>query len=202
MAACLTPSLSLLILQAVPAFGFARLYKNGGGPTPLEVNIRDRMSKSLISRYIYPHVYCSTEYVLWSACGSALIEFVQLLQPCRYENKLEFNLVRTLAKAVFHGMFPDSTLEAIFSGITKCLATQPADPLQLDLVEVRSWLFTLYDWVVNWTIEPLSSEENSSSTLWIYRIVFEHLFVILSLHNYGSKDLFRFYLCAMLQHRG
>jgi hypothetical protein len=99
-------------------------------------------------------------------------------------------------------MFPDSTLEAIFSGITKCLATQPADPLQLDLVEVRSWLFTLYDWVVNWTIEPLSSEENSSSTLWIYRIVFEHLFVILSLHNYGSKDLFRFYLCAMLQHRG
>ncbi|KAK3810756.1 MAG: hypothetical protein J3Q66DRAFT_55266 [Benniella sp.] len=150
----------LLVLKAMPAFGFARLYKNGGGPTPLEVNIRDRMSKSLISRY---------------------------------ENKLEFSLVRTLAKAVFHGMFPDSTLEAIFSGITKCLATQPADPLQLDLVEVRSWLFTLYDWVVNWTIESRSSEENNSSTLWIYRIVFEHLFVILSLHNYGSasQDLYK-----------
>ncbi|KAF9349187.1 hypothetical protein BGX34_001979 [Mortierella sp. NVP85] len=150
----------LLVLKAVPAFGFARLYKNGGGPTELEINIRDRMSKSLISRY---------------------------------ENKLEFSLVRTLAKALFHGMSPDSTLEAIFSGITKSLATQPVDPLQLDLVEVRSWLFTLYDWVMNWTIEPLSSEENSSSTLWIYRIVFEHLFVILSLHNYGSasQDLYK-----------
>lgn len=99
-------------------------------------------------------------------------------------------------------MFPESTLEAIYSGIAKCLVTKPADPIQLDLVEVRSWLLTMYDWVVNWTIESLSSEENSNSVLWIHRIIFEHLFVILSLRNYGhSKDLFQSYLC-MLQYKG
>jgi hypothetical protein len=108
---------------------------------------------------------------------------VHVIQLNRFDNQLEFSVVRTMAKAVHYGMYPDSALEAIYSGMARCFTNKPVDPSRLDLIDIRSWLFTLYDWVANWTIDACTPEELEHSIAWIHRIISEDLFAILSLHN-------------------
>ncbi|KAF9355096.1 Golgi mannosyltransferase complex subunit [Mortierella sp. AD094] len=71
---------------------------------------------------------------------SELISY-QMLQALksRSDNQMEFSLVRTLSKAVMQGMFPESSLEIIFTGLTKsCNYEQDLYKLQLGVVDVFS----------------------------------------------------------------
>ncbi|KAG0246944.1 hypothetical protein BGX31_005432 [Mortierella sp. GBA43] len=117
----------------------------------------------------------------------------------RFDNQLEFSVVRTMAKAAHYGMHPDSALEAIYSGMARCFTNKPVDPSRLDLIDIRSWLFTLYDWVAKWAIDACTPEELEHSIAWIYRIISEDLFAILSLHNTNqgiTQDLYKAQLGA------
>ncbi|KAF9940481.1 hypothetical protein BGZ65_006919 [Modicella reniformis] len=152
-----------------------------------------RLSPLLILKAI-PTTGFSREYKNSGSTGSEdnnIQDRMSNALASRYENMLEFVVVRTMAKTVFHSMFSDSSLEAIYTGMIKCQAKNPVVDSQQpeDLAELRSWLFTLYDWVVNWTIEARSPAENEHSIMWLYRIVSESLFTILSIHNSGQDGL-------------
>ncbi|KAF8979196.1 hypothetical protein BGZ46_005705 [Entomortierella lignicola] len=96
----------------------------------------------------------------------------------RSENPLEFSFVRTLAKAVMHVMFPDSSLEVIYAGLAKSCNQNSTRIEQIDLEETRSWLFALYDWVLNWNIQSNTLEQNEQAVIWLYQISREFFYKI------------------------
>ncbi|KAI7817347.1 hypothetical protein BC939DRAFT_331517 [Gamsiella multidivaricata] len=115
----------------------------------------------------------------------------------RSDSQLEFSLVRTLATAVLHGMFPDSSLEAIYTGMARQFADKPIRIEQLDLVDARSWLFTLYEWVANWTVESSSQGQSEHDIDWIYRIVntfFYEIVTLMNVNNGSVQDVYRLQL--------
>ncbi|KAF9115748.1 hypothetical protein BGX27_006530 [Mortierella sp. AM989] len=106
----------------------------------------------------------------------------------RSDNHLEFSLVRTLSKAVLNGMFPDSSLEIIFAGLSESCSQKSTHIRQIDLVESRSWLFALYDWILNWTIQSNTREQTVQDVAWVYRIAVEFCYNIVSF-KLPDKDL-------------
>ncbi|KAI8603066.1 hypothetical protein EDD21DRAFT_49941 [Dissophora ornata] len=96
----------------------------------------------------------------------------------RSDNRLEFSMVKTLAKTICHDMFPDSSLEAIYRGMAIQFSCKPFHVEDLDFVDARSWLFALYDWIRNWSSQSTSLEKNGHDIAWIYRIVSDFLYEI------------------------
>ncbi|KAF9397683.1 hypothetical protein BGX21_008605 [Mortierella sp. AD011] len=123
----------------------------------------------------------------------------QMLQALksRSDNQMEFSIVRTLSKTVMQGIFPESSLEMIFTGLTKSCSENSTQVEQVDLVETRSWLFTLYDWVLSWTISSNSQEQNEHDVSWIYRISVDFFYKIASFKstaNDHEQDLYKLQL--------
>ncbi|KAF9586351.1 hypothetical protein BGW38_006553 [Lunasporangiospora selenospora] len=152
----------LLILKTIPAQGFVRVFRSLESESgPLDVKaVPSQLSKVL---------------------------------ETRTDNELEFSLVRKLALAIKHGIYPDSSLETIYGQLKKCFPTKAdndtvGSPTSIELEEGRAWLFAFYNWVLNWSIQSNSQEQNENDIQWIYRIVSEVFFKIITLTSSSASE--------------
>ncbi|KAF9178213.1 hypothetical protein BGZ50_007966 [Haplosporangium sp. Z 11] len=118
----------------------------------------------------------------------------------RSENELEFGLVRKLALGTLQGMFPDSSLETIHAHLAKQFTDEPSRLERVDLEDGRSWIFALYNWVLNWTIQSNSKEQTERDIAWLHRIIGDFFYRIMAITNLGKdleQDLYKLQLGAL-----
>ncbi|KAG0249109.1 hypothetical protein BG011_009573 [Mortierella polycephala] len=161
-----------------------------------------RLSPLLILKTVPPYAiarYLKTADVMSAGDGVESISHkITRVLKSRSENELEFGLVRKLALGILHGMFPDSSLETVHAHLAKQFTNEPSRLERVDLEDGRSWIFALYNWVLNWTIQSNSKEQTERDIAWLYRIIGDFFYRIMAITNLGKEqDLYKLQLGAL-----
>ncbi|KAG0245254.1 hypothetical protein BGW41_002723 [Actinomortierella wolfii] len=153
-----------------------------------------RLSPLLILKTIPPDGYISL-FRGATAETVALSQRALTALKIRTDNPIEFNHVKQMAFALMPSMFPNSSLEQIYTQVTGLLG---ASNIVYD--DIKSWVISLYNWITTWSIPNASPEQLKADLRWLCKILRDALLPILAIPmptDDSSQALYKLQLGVM-----
>ncbi|KAG0238329.1 hypothetical protein BGW42_005562 [Actinomortierella wolfii] len=120
---------------------------------------------------------------------------LKTIPPDGTDNPIEFNHVKQMAFALMPSMFPDSSLEQIYTQVTGLLG---ASNIVYD--DIKSWVISLYNWITTWSIPNASPGQLKADLRWLCKILRDALLPILAIPmptDDSSQALYKLQLGVM-----